>query len=79
MKDAKWVSCKTCKWTEYAEGKMLCSDCYLKNKKSKLNSIRLYWQNERINDAIRDICKENGWTEFDNKVMSQELLKRGII
>ena len=39
----------------------------------------LYWQNEKINDGIRDICKENGWTEFDNKTMSEQLFKRGMI
>ena len=77
MKDAKWISCKTCEW--FGENEMLCSECYLKNKKSKLNSIRLYWQNKKINDAIRDICKENGWTEFDNKTMSDQLFKRGMI
>jgi len=76
MKDAKWVTCKTCEWDEK---ETFCSDCYLKNKKSKLNSIILYWQNEKINDAIRDICKENGWTEFDNKTMSDQLFKRGMI
>ena len=76
MKNAKWISCKTCEF-DYKE--LFCDQCYMMNKKSKLNSIRMYWENEKINDAIRDICKENGWTEFDNKTMSDQLFKRGMI
>jgi hypothetical protein len=76
MKLPKWISCKTCEWKET---KILCSECFLKNKKSKLNSIMLYWKNEKINDTIRDICKENGWTEFDNDIMAKNLIERNAL
>jgi hypothetical protein len=71
----KWVMCETCKWNSKYIGSYFCSNCSLRNKESYVS----YWMNEKINDAIRDICIKNGWGEFDNEQMYKEILKLNIL
>jgi hypothetical protein len=73
----KWIACTTCEYNfeNSAFQEYVCLQCNIKNEFSQFIS----WKNNIITKAIRDICIENGWKEFDNDEMYEELKKRNII
>ena len=72
-----WANCNTCNYSK-EESKIIeyiCLQCGIKNEFSGFAN----WNNQKIKNEIAIICKEKGWTEFDNQKMYEELIKKGII